>query len=561
MQALLRSDIAGSANGLDARANQSPAALMDGAVHERPPEAGASSANSSVTFRMRWQQAVDSIADTHPEGQGQAESIASETANGDDSSGNDAPQASSPQALSDPLSNAISLNAKLSAGAGNQLAALRRARFEPVEVASGPESVKQVSLVTGRSLSRSGSASATACRKVEDEACRKADADSHPLISQGIPVAAPVASGPEPVSDNTRNVGSESNREDFPGSPAQSGLSSSFPNGQPDEKSPGTLQSLEQNVFTADQSPSALVASSSQGQKVPAGAIAQNSLNCDDVRATGSERLEALSTKPLAGSLQDNHAAQPGNNEAPVVLPQITAKADVEAVGVTAGPLQSNARGQRPSSGLDRASHALQPAGAMDSTGAPDIAASGRFPAEGNGAGESRLVDVQVPRGTSDQNPFAAMDAGVGNHSVNWAHAGPQHAEAGYIDPALGWVTVRADLHGGSVHAAVAGSTADSAAVLGAELAGLNAHLAEKRIPIESVTIASAPGQETHSGSASPNGSGQQGGRDERQDGVEISTSIESRASSNASTRQSASGGDQQAMNLAGPGVHISVRV
>jgi hypothetical protein len=72
---------------------------------------------------------------------------------------------------------------------------------------------------------------------------------------------------------------------------------------------------------------------------------------------------------------------------------------------------------------------------------------------------------------------------------ATWLHAGSQRAEAGYEDPALGWVGVRADLAGGGVHAAVMPASGDAAQALGSHLAGLNAYLSQHGTPVNSVTL------------------------------------------------------------------------
>lgn len=105
---------------------------------------------------------------------------------------------------------------------------------------------------------------------------------------------------------------------------------------------------------------------------------------------------------------------------------------------------------------------------------------------------EARSAGSPASAVSGGGNPFTALDAGSGAGSSNatWTHAGARQAEAGFNDPELGWVGVRADLAGGSVHASVLSGSAEASQSLGGHLAGLSAHLAENHIPVESVSIA-----------------------------------------------------------------------
>ncbi len=94
---------------------------------------------------------------------------------------------------------------------------------------------------------------------------------------------------------------------------------------------------------------------------------------------------------------------------------------------------------------------------------------------------------------TGAHETFAALDAAAA-HGANWLHAGTHSAEAGFEDPTLGWVSVRADLAAGGVHAAVVPGTADAAQALSAHMAGLNSYLSEHRTPVQTLTLATPGG-------------------------------------------------------------------
>ena len=101
--------------------------------------------------------------------------------------------------------------------------------------------------------------------------------------------------------------------------------------------------------------------------------------------------------------------------------------------------------------------------------------------------------DGQASSSTFDstgQGTIAALDADAGTGRAIWTHAGSQHAEAGFQDPALGWVSVRADLGGAGIHAALVPGSADAAQALGGHIAGLNAYLAERHSGVETLTLA-----------------------------------------------------------------------
>ena len=113
---------------------------------------------------------------------------------------------------------------------------------------------------------------------------------------------------------------------------------------------------------------------------------------------------------------------------------------------------------------------------------------------------------------TSVHQTFAALDAEHDAAISKWVHAGRNTAEAGFEDPALGWVGVRAQAGPSGVHATVVPISADAAQSLGAHLSGLSSYLSEHRTAVETVTMSapdSSPGQ--HS-------TGQRGGNPSGQD-------------------------------------------
>jgi hypothetical protein len=119
--------------------------------------------------------------------------------------------------------------------------------------------------------------------------------------------------------------------------------------------------------------------------------------------------------------------------------------------------------------------------------------------ANGTAAGVGESSSVAQGTSTTHQT-FATLDNIDDRTALNWVHAGTRHAEAGFEDPTLGWIGVRADQSGGGVHAIVVPATAEAAQALGSQMAGLNAHLAESHTPLASLSLGSAEGREGGTG-------------------------------------------------------------
>ncbi len=117
-----------------------------------------------------------------------------------------------------------------------------------------------------------------------------------------------------------------------------------------------------------------------------------------------------------------------------------------------------------------------------------------------------------VSNGPAGNNPFSALDADQAAGSTHWIHAGAHRAEAGYLDPALGWVSVRAEAVNGGIHAAVMPGSPEAAHVLGGHMTGLSSHLAQQHGNTATVTLDSAPDGRDGLGSGSQAGGGDRGG-------------------------------------------------
>ncbi|MGA2207555.1 MAG: hypothetical protein ABSG10_12575 [Terracidiphilus sp.] len=105
--------------------------------------------------------------------------------------------------------------------------------------------------------------------------------------------------------------------------------------------------------------------------------------------------------------------------------------------------------------------------------------------------------------GTQDitaREAIASLDAAPAVGTPNWLHAASRQAEAGFQDPALGWVGVRADLDGGIVHATVLTSSSEAAQALSGHLAGLSSYLTEQQTPVATLTITTSVGSGLEAG-------------------------------------------------------------
>jgi len=140
------------------------------------------------------------------------------------------------------------------------------------------------------------------------------------------------------------------------------------------------------------------------------------------------------------------------------------------------------------------------PFGALGSSPGPALGVA-------SGSGSGSFGSATAP---SAGETFAALDGDAPVGSIGWTHAGAHRAEAGFEDPALGWVGVRADLAGGGVHASLVSGSNEAAAMLGSHLAGLNEYLAERHPTLANVTLA-VPEKSGLSTSAQPDSGTQSG--------------------------------------------------
>jgi hypothetical protein len=145
-------------------------------------------------------------------------------------------------------------------------------------------------------------------------------------------------------------------------------------------------------------------------------------------------------------------------------------------------------------------------------------------------AAEQEVGSKPAAADSRSAETFAALDAQGAPGRPAWIHTGAQQAEAGFQDPALGWVGVRADASGGGIHAQLVAGSADAAQALSGEMAGLSSFLAEHHTPVETLTLSSSGGMggtsNQDAGGGMQQGAGDQAGQQAAQNARAESSSI-----------------------------------
>lgn len=207
--------------------------------------------------------------------------------------------------------------------------------------------------------------------------------------------------------------------------------------------------------------------------------------------------------------------------------------------------------GRSVSSSAQSAAHAISAAAAGPTAGAPlDAAAQARVLADVKGTTSTAGATSTGPAGSAaasaSHDPFAALDSAASSSTPYWIHAGTRQAEAGYQDPSLGWVGVRAEVSGDGIHASLLPSSADAAQALSGHLAGLNTYLAEQHTPVATLTMAANP--DAQPGYSAGQGAQQQTGQNDGQSpqgqftaSVTSSAPHASTADTNGASKQAAS--------------------
>ena len=143
------------------------------------------------------------------------------------------------------------------------------------------------------------------------------------------------------------------------------------------------------------------------------------------------------------------------------------------------------------------------PVVAQPSGAAADASAWVRNPVGAHEALSAASSVAAGATGTQDitaREAIASLDAAPAVGTPGWLHAASRQAEAGFQDPALGWVGVRADLNGGIVHATVVTSSSEAAQALSGHLPGLSSYLTEQQTPVATLTVTTSGGSGLEAG-------------------------------------------------------------
>jgi hypothetical protein len=225
-----------------------------------------------------------------------------------------------------------------------------------------------------------------------------------------------------------------------------------------------------------------------QGDAVRASQIQSQASGLEAETASVPRAMNTLEGQATVAAGANAHGAQPSMTPQVAAKPVSAGNARGSVRGTSGADLAGNrnrlVEGQLGAAAVDGTNAALTRNSAVVHGGIGTPANSG-----GGSAGAAASRDGQTARDT-----FTALDAETAPGTTAWIHAGSQRAEAGYQDPVLGWVGVRADASGAGVHASVVPGSADAAQALGGHLAGLNAYLAEHHTQVETVTLAAPEG-------------------------------------------------------------------
>jgi hypothetical protein len=223
---------------------------------------------------------------------------------------------------------------------------------------------------------------------------------------------------------------------------------------------------------------------------------------------TGTD-ADAAMNPGIAAGIANRIAANTPSNPLPGSVPallSVPVQAPVQSPLVTELPKVNPGPAEAIKSGARGAVAGVAGAAHVDAgqTPPPGVANAAGWVRDGAGMVQAQAgISDNSLRGTVEPalgEPFAALDAEPAPAALAWTHAGARQAEAGYQDPVLGWVGVRAELSGGGVHAALVPGSVEAAEQLGRQMDGLHTYLAEQRTPVESLVMAAPSGSGADSG-------------------------------------------------------------
>ena len=477
---------------------------------------------------------------------------------------------SSQRNLFDQISHTAALKTQSSAG-GDSTPAARPATREDKRTSHAAKNYAHVSISTNAEPQPSMGGTAQAAQQVMPPV-----AAQMPLLTQRFPANVSATSAHDSVSGAASSTQERSpHRTDA----LQSGNSAA--------KATGT-GSGNQTIAVAPQSSARPV--TGNGATTDAAVAVEN----EQPAHVPSEALEPASAREHAlhadGQDSSSIAVHPSSEQ--VGTPAMTEVRDSESANRANDPLQAASQ----AAGIDNAGHfaADGNSGTSLSTGAAKSSTEKLGRAAGAAGTDAQIPHISSPQlsgvetptplhvpvagqgtasaisghngettvaGATMGDPFAVLDTGSGVGKPNWVHAGGQRAEAGFEDPELGWVGVRADLSGGVVHAALVPGSAEAAQVLSAHLPGLSTYLSEQHAPVATLTMETTDGSGAGTGQSMQQNADQNTGQN-----ASAGTQAEARADPAANSprespdRATESGAVNPASLTGGlSGTHISV--
>lgn len=135
-------------------------------------------------------------------------------------------------------------------------------------------------------------------------------------------------------------------------------------------------------------------------------------------------------------------------------------------------------------------------------------------------ANQSTGASKETAHGADGGTILAAMDAPLESSGAQWTHVGMREAEAGFNDPSLGWIGVRAERKGSTVVATLVPDSARASQELESHMAGLSTYLSAQHSNVGQLGVAVPESREsTSTGSHGFSFGGQDGGHAQQQPG------------------------------------------
>lgn len=267
---------------------------------------------------------------------------------------------------------------------------------------------------------------------------------------------------------------------------------------EPDQNSPQTLVT-SQDATPAQASSQSQVQKSVQSDKALPVQSANRVVSVDAASTTSTD--EALQPVAISAAVQSGQSTE----TFPIMDKSSSASSAKLSISNTAHITRrsGNADSVQMASSQGQSSSTVADASAV----ARDVADAQKVVGTSS---EFAGASTASPSGSSSSETFAALDAGSSTGTPAWIHAGAHQAEAGFHDPTLGWVGIRANTSGGGVHAQLMTDSTDAVQALSSQLTGLSTYLAEHRTPVETLTLTASDGGSAGWGSDQSAGQGMQ---------------------------------------------------